>query len=64
MILYYFPHVDFPYLPHGYIVEEHIIFAAAFILIAFMPEARRFSLSAVIRKKTTLATHPLIRMLL
>jgi len=45
MILYYFPHVDFPNVPHGFIVEEHIIYGAAFLLVAFLPAAKRFGLS-------------------
>ena len=50
MILYYFPHVDFPHLPHGYIVEEHIVYAVAFILIALMPRTVQFGLGNVLQK--------------
>jgi len=49
MLLYYFPHVDFPYVEHGFIVEEHIIYGAAFLLVAFLPAARRFSFSRTLR---------------
>ncbi len=48
MILYYFPHYALPTVPHGYIVEEHIIYAAAFVLIAVLPAARSFGLSRYI----------------
>lgn len=49
MILYYFPHFDtLPWIPHGFIVEEHIIYAIAFLLVAVMPEARRFSIAAYV----------------
>lgn len=45
MILYYFPHYALPVVPHGYIVEEHLIFAAAFLLIALLPAARTIALA-------------------
>lgn len=45
MILYYFPHVAFPYTAHGYIVEVHIIYAAVFVFVALTPAARTFGLS-------------------
>lgn len=64
MILYYFPHYAFPFvLEHGFIVEEHVINAAAFILVGLMPEAQRFSLAGPL-KKTFLGKVPLIRSLL
>ncbi len=50
MILYYFPHYVFPTVPHGYIVEEHIIDAAVFVLVAVLPAAQTFGLAAYIRK--------------
>ncbi len=50
MILYYFPHNVFPTVPHGFIVEEHIIYAAAFLLIALLPSAQQFGLGSIIRK--------------
>lgn len=63
MLLYYFPHVAFPFVPHGFIVEEHIIYAVAFILVGFMPEAHRFALVGLI-KKSFLGRIPLLRSLL
>ena len=50
MILYYFPHYAFPIVPHGYIVEEHIIYAAAFVLIALFPAAQTFALGTPLRR--------------
>lgn len=50
MIIYYFPHNVFPTVPHGYIVEEHIIYAAVFALIALFPPAHHFGLSKLLRK--------------
>lgn len=63
MILYYFPHNVLPYTTYGYIVEEHVIYAAVFALIAVLPIAQAFSLSGVLRK-TFLGTVPLIKRLL
>ncbi|KKU81320.1 MAG: hypothetical protein UY07_C0021G0025 [Parcubacteria group bacterium GW2011_GWA1_47_8] len=34
-ILYYFPVLEFPYIPeHSYLVDEHIIYALAFLSLA------------------------------
>src|SRR3989344_8763242 len=50
MIVYYFPHVVLPWVPHGLIVEEHIIYAAAFALVALLPAAHSFGLSRTLRQ--------------
>ena len=63
MILYYFPHYTFPTVPHGYIVEEHIIDAALFVLIAVLPAAQSFGLAKYLRK-TFLGRVPIVRTLL
>lgn len=60
MILYYFPHNAFPSVPHGFIVEEHIIYAVAFILVSFLPQAHRFALGTLLRK-TALGRLPFFR---
>lgn len=59
MILYYFPHYSFPTVPHGFIVEEHIIDAAAFVFIAVFPPAQSFGIAPILRK-TFLAKIPFI----
>jgi thiosulfate dehydrogenase [quinone] large subunit len=59
-ILYYFPHYAFPIVPHGYIVEEHIIYAAAFVLIALMPQAQTFGFGGYLRKNTFLGRIPVL----
>lgn len=63
MIAYYFPHNVFPEVPHGFIVEEHIIYAAAFIVVAALPAAQYLSLSKILRK-TALGRVPIVRALL
>ncbi len=50
MLLYYFPQYHLPKVPHGYIVEEHIIWLAVFIVIATIPAAQSFGLSRFLRK--------------
>jgi thiosulfate dehydrogenase [quinone] large subunit len=59
MILYYFPHNVFPQVQYGYIVDEHIIYAAVFVLIAVMPSAQMFGLQKFLRT-TAIARLPLI----
>ena len=63
MILYYFPHNVFPNVPHGFIVEEHIIYAAAFILVALFPPAWRFGLGNILRR-TFLGRIPVVTFLI
>lgn len=63
MILYYFPQVAYPFvLSHGFIVEEHIINAAAFLTVAFLPAARRYGLSGRLQE-TFLGRLPIVRSL-
>lgn len=59
MVMYYFPHYVFPSVPHGFIVESHIIYAVAFILVSFMPEAWAFSVRNILNK-TFVAKIPVI----
>lgn len=63
MILYYFPHYAFPIVPHGYIVEEHIIYAAAFALFAVWPAAQSVGLARYLRR-TFLGRIPVVRALI
>ena len=62
-ILYYFPHYVFPQVPHGFIVEDHIIYAVVFVFIAFYAPAQRFSLGAILRR-SFLGSVPVIKSLL
>lgn len=59
MFVYYFPHYVFPTVPHGIFVEEHIVYAAAFMLVGFMPQAQRFGLGDML-KKSSLGRMPII----
>lgn len=63
MAIYYFPHYVFPSVPHGFIVEDHIIYAVAFVFVAVAPHARLFALSHYLQK-SALGRIPYIRALL
>ena len=44
MILYYLPALDFPYLDHSFIVDDHIIYALVLILLATLRAGRTWGL--------------------
>lgn len=50
MLLYYFPQYVFPHVPYGYFIEEHIIYALVFILIAVSKESEKFSIFACLKR--------------
>lgn len=52
MILYYLPILDFPYPdPHSYIVDEHIIYALALLVLAKFEAGRVWGLERLRRRK-------------
>lgn len=63
MVLLYFPHYDFPVVTHGYVVEEHVIYAAIFAFVALFPPAQEFGLGGVLRR-SFLGRIPLLRSIL
>ncbi len=53
MFLYYFPVLQFPHAgPHGYIVDEHIIYALIFFFFLQVDASDYFGLGGLIRRKT------------
>ena len=44
MMLYYFPILDFPYAGHGFLVDEHIIYAAALLFLGSIHAGRYYGL--------------------
>lgn len=51
MLLYYFPILDFPRPnPHSYIVDEHIIYALALLLLAALRTGKVWGLDRLRRK--------------
>lgn len=59
MLLYYFPHNAFPYVPYGYVVEEHVIYGAVFVFIALIPAASRFGVGSYL-KRSALGRLPVV----
>ena len=65
MLLYYFPILDFPYPnAHSFIVDEHIIYAAVFLLFAATRAGKMWSLSELLKKFRICEQSPLLRSLL
>ena len=44
MLLYYFPVLDFPYIAHGFLVDEHIIYTLVLVLLATVRAGRYYGL--------------------
>jgi len=44
MLLYYFPVLEFPYLEHAYLVDEHIIYALVLVFFAVIRAGRYYGL--------------------
>lgn len=52
MLLYYFAHLTFPYVgAHSFIVDEHIVYIAAFLVLASMSSNHIWSLSGLFRSR-------------
>ena len=44
MILYYFPGLEFPYVEHGFLVDEHIVYASILLVLASFRAGRIWGL--------------------
>lgn len=44
MLLYYFPVLEFPRVGHGYLVDEHIVYALVLLYVAAIRAGRMFGL--------------------
>ncbi len=44
MLLYYFPAADFPFIGHGFLVDEHIVYAAVLAFFAVVRAGRYYGL--------------------
>lgn len=65
MLLYYFPVLSFPFAgEHGYIVDDHIIYAAAFLLLASFRAGRVLGLETWCSKLPVCSKYPSLRKLL
>lgn len=51
MLLYYFPGLDFPYVePHSFLVDEHIVYAAALLVLSALRGGKILSLGFYLGK--------------
>lgn len=51
MFLYYFPVLDFPHVgTHGYLIDEHIIYALVLVFLAIARAGRFWGLDALLKK--------------
>ena len=44
VILYYFPVLDFPFVENGFLIDDHIIYALAFLLLIRLRAGRSYSI--------------------
>jgi len=52
MLLYYFAHLTFPYVgDHSFIVDEHIVYIAAFLVLASMSSNHVWSISGLFKSR-------------
>lgn len=51
MLLYYFPTLEFPYVAHGFIVDEHIVYALAFFVLVTTKAGRFWGVDKYLSKK-------------
>ncbi len=62
MLLYYFPILKFPYPnEHSYIVDEHIIYALALLVLASFSAGKIFGLAGWCSKMSWCARYPKLR---
>lgn len=58
MILYWFPVLDFPKVEHGYLVDDHVVYAAAMLYFAAAKAGRTCGLEARVAKALRLDRWP------
>lgn len=51
MIFYYFPGLEFPYIDHGFIVDQHLIYFFAFGVLSNFKSGEIWGLDMLFRKK-------------
>jgi len=64
MILYYLPVLEFPYVAHGFLVDEHIIYAAALMLLGALRAGRYYGLENWCSGLPICSKYPKLRKLL
>lgn len=62
MLLYYFPVLEFPYIgTNSYLIDEHIIYAAAFLVLASVQAGRIWGIEPWCLKLPICARYPRLR---
>lgn len=52
MLLYYLPGLDFPFVEHSILVDEHVIYALALLLLIRLKAGRDYGISSLFRRRT------------
>lgn len=61
MMLYYFPVLQFPMIDRAYLVDEHVIYAAAMLFLSSIRAGRTLGLDAKLAAHPFFAKHPKLR---
>ncbi len=64
MLLYYFPVLTFPYVGHGFLVDEHIIYVLMLVFFAAIGAGRYYGLDLWCSKLPICLRVPILRKLL
>src|SRR3989344_2904866 len=63
MVLYWLPVLEFPYVGHSFIVDEHIVYAAALMLLAALRAGRYYGLETWCSRLPICSRYPRLRSL-
>lgn len=61
MLLYYFPAVNFPFVANGFLVDEHIVYATALVLLAAVRAGRYYGLETRCANLPICSRYPRLR---
>ena len=61
MVLYWFPGLDFPKVDHGYLVDDHVIYALVLLYFAAVKAGRWYGLEERCAKLPICAKYPRLR---
>ncbi len=61
MVLYWFPVLDFPKVEHGYLVDDHVIYALVLLYFAAAKAGRHYGLEERCAKLPICAKYPWLR---
>ena len=61
MFLYWFPVLTFPYVDHGYLVDDHIVYALALLYFAAVGAGRYYGLGERCARLPFFARYPKLR---